>query len=102
MKLVFSSVFESDFSSGVEYLARNATEKIATEWETAVGRTLLLLQKNPELGRVRRGLQPTGIRTFSVTGYPRYLIFYLVRKDELVPLRVKHGAMNLQALFSGE
>ena len=100
MKLVFSSVFETDFASGVEYLAREASEEIATRWEQAVYRTIEQLQKNPQLGRVRRDLRPAGIRTFGVKGFPRYLIFYQAREQELVLLRVKHGAMNLHALFA--
>ena len=36
MKLVFSSVFETDFAAGVEYLAREASEEIATRWEKSI------------------------------------------------------------------
>jgi plasmid stabilization system protein ParE len=100
MKLVFSSVFETDFADGVEYLAREASEEIATRWENSIYRTLSLLQKNPQIGRVRRDLQPSGIRTYAVKDFPRYLIFYTAREKELVLLRVKHGAMNLHALFA--
>ena len=100
MKLVFSPVFEGDFSFGVEYLAREASAEIATRWENSVYRTIELLQKNPPLGRVRRDLQPGDIRTFGVKGFPRFLIFYRTRENELILLRVKHGAMNLHALFA--
>lgn len=100
MKLIFSSVFETDFASGVEYLAREASEEIATRWEKSVYRTIELLQKNPRLGRVRRDLRPADLRTFGVKGFPRHLIFHLVRDNELVLLRVKHSAMNLHALFA--
>jgi len=100
MKLVFSSVFETDFASGVEYLACEASEEIATRWEKSVYRTIEQLQKNPRLGRVRRDLRPAGIRAFGVKDFPRYLIFYMARERELVLLRVKHGAMNLHALFA--
>lgn len=100
MKLIFSSVFEADFASGVEYLAREASEEIASRWERSVYRTIQLLQKNPQIGRARRDLQPAGIRTFGVKNFPRFLIFYIVRENELVLLRVKHGAMNLHALFA--
>jgi plasmid stabilization system protein ParE len=100
MKLIFSSVFEADFAAGVEYLAREASEEIATRWERAVYHTLELLRKNPQLGRLRRDLNPSGIRAFGVKEFPRYLIFYTARENELVLLRVKHGAMNLHALFT--
>ena len=100
MKLIFSSAFETDFADGVEYLAREAGEDIATRWENAVCRTIELLHKNPRIGRLRRDLQPEGIRTFTVKNFPRYVIFYLARENELILLRVKHGAMNLHALFA--
>jgi plasmid stabilization system protein ParE len=100
MKLIFSPVFESDFSSGVEYLAREAGGKIVTRWEKSVYRTITTLQENPQIGRLRRDLRPAGIRTFGVRDFPRHLIFYMVNKNELILLRVKHGAMNLQVLFS--
>jgi plasmid stabilization system protein ParE len=100
MKLVFSSIFEADFADGVEHLAREAGEATAVRWENSVYRTLALLRKNPLLGRVRRDLQPPGIRTFGVKDFPRHLIFYMARDKELVLLRVKHGAMNLHALFT--
>lgn len=100
MKLVFSSVFETDFAGGVEYLAREASEEIATRWENSVYGTIAQLQKHPSLGRLRRDLHPPGIRTFSVKDFPRYLIFYTTREKELVLLRIKHGAMNLHALFA--
>jgi plasmid stabilization system protein ParE len=100
MKLVFSSIFETDFAAGVEYLAREASEEIATRWENSVYQTIQLLQKNPQMGRLRRDLQPLGVRTFGVKHFPRYLIFYMAQEKELVLLRVKHGAMNLHALFA--
>lgn len=100
MKLIFSSGFELDFADGVEYLAHEADERTAARWEKAVYRTIELLRKNPNRGRVRPDLRPPGIRTFGVKDFPRYLIFYLARDKELVLLRVKHGAMNLQVLFA--
>jgi toxin ParE1/3/4 len=100
MKLIFSSVFEADFAAGVEYLAREASEEIATRWEIAIYRAVAQLQKHPQLGRLRRDLNPSGIRTFNVKVFPRYLIFYTVRDQELILLRVRHGAMNLHALFA--
>jgi plasmid stabilization system protein ParE len=100
MKLIFSSLFETDFASGVEYLAREANEEIATRWERSVYRTIELLQKSSQIGRGRRDLRPAGIRTFGVKDFPRFLIFYTARENELMLLRVKHGAMNLHALFT--
>ena len=100
MKLIFTSAFETDFAAGVEYLAREASEELATRWEESIYQTIGLLQKSPQLGRIRRDLRPAGIRTFGLKKFPRFLVFYIVRENELVLLRVKHGAMNLHALFS--
>ena len=100
MKLVFSSVFETDFSGAVEYLAREASEEIARRWENSLCDTIAQLQKHPALGRVRRDLHPAGIRTFGVKCFPRYLIFYTASENEILLLRVRHGSMNLHALFA--
>jgi plasmid stabilization system protein ParE len=100
MKLVFSPVFETDFAGGVEYLAQEASGEIVTRWENAVYGTIGQLQKHPSPGRLRRDLHPSDIRIFTVRGFPRHLVFYTIREKELFLLRVKHGAMNLQALFT--
>jgi plasmid stabilization system protein ParE len=99
MKLVFGSVFEKDFAELVSRFAAEASREVATHFEENTSDLVRLLLKNPELGRPRKDLKPPGIRSFRVRGFDRYRLFYQVRGGDLILLRLRHGGMNLQALF---
>lgn len=59
--------------------------------------TVDLLARTPTLGRVRPGLGLSETRSWRVSGFNNYLIFYEVLPDRLRLLRVLHGARDLQA-----
>ena len=99
MKLVFSSLFEQDFAELVTRFATEASTEVATRFEENTCAVVKSLLRHPELGRLRRDLSPRGIRSFRVRGFDRYLLFYQVRSDELVLLRLRYGGMNLQTFF---
>jgi toxin ParE1/3/4 len=52
-----------------------------------------LLARFSHLGR-RRDEVATGVRSFRVRGF-RYLIFYRVENDDVLLIRMIHGAMNM-------
>jgi plasmid stabilization system protein ParE len=99
MKLVFGSLFEQDFAELVSRFATEASRDVATRFEQNTCDLVQLLSKNPELGRPRKDLKPAGIRSFRIHGFDRYLLFYQVRGEDLILLRLRYGGMNLQALF---
>jgi len=99
MKLVFGSLFEQDFAELISRFASEASQEVATHFEDNTCDLIRLLLKNPELGRLRKDLNPAGIRSFRVRGFDRYLLFYQVRGEDLILLRLCYGGMNLQALF---
>jgi plasmid stabilization system protein ParE len=99
MKLLFSSVFEQDFAELVTYFAREASVDVATRFEESAYQVIELLQQHPEQGRLRKELRPEGIRSFRLHDFNRYLLFYQVKGNELVLLRLRYGGMNLPALF---
>lgn len=41
-----------------------------------------------------------GIRSRAITGFRRYLVFYHMRGDSVVILRVLHGMMDLPRFFA--
>ncbi len=100
-KIIFSSLFEADFAEITAYLAAEASPKISVHWEATVIRLVGQLQKFPELGRLRRDLHPPGIRTFLANEFPNYLVFYRLTEKEIIFLRVRHGGMDLLAMFPG-
>ena len=99
MNLVFSSVFEQDFAELVTFFSREHSPELAARFERSTYVLIEQLMTQPEMGRSRTELKPEGIRSFRVGGFERYLLFYLVRGDELILLRLRHGGMDLRALF---
>ena len=99
MKLVFSSVFEQDFAELVTYFAREESQRLAVRFEESTYDLIALLLRQPELGRLRTDLKPAGIRSFRLRGFKRYLLFYQLKRAELVLLRLRYGGMELQSLF---
>ena len=82
-RMVFGSVFETDFGEITAQLAVEATPDVSMRWEKAIIRLVGLLQKHPEVGRVRRDLHPAGIRTFGVQEFPNFLLIYRTTANEI-------------------
>jgi addiction module RelE/StbE family toxin len=99
MTLIFSSRFEDDFAELVSKFAEAAGEDLAMRFEEQVIRLTRRLLRFPEMGRLRHDLKPEGIRSFMVPQFHNYLLFYQVKGEELVLLRVRYGGMNLPLLF---
>ena len=100
MKLVFSSVFEEDFAELVTLFSVEGGERLGSRFESEIIRLTQLLLKHPHLGRERRDLKPTGIRSFQIRGFRNYLLFYQVKGNDLILLRLRYGGMDLPALFT--
>ena len=101
MKLVFSSVFESDFAELAGYFFEQAGLAVSSRFEDSVCQLTKLLVQNPGLGRARRDLKPDGIRSLLVPDFRNYILFYRVEGNHLVVLRVRFAGMDLPALFQG-
>lgn len=100
MKLVFSSVFEADFAELVAYFHDNAGSDLSVRFENQICELIELLMQYPELGRLRKDLKPDGIRSFGVPDFRNYLLFYLIKGEDLVLLRVRYGGMDLTRLLT--
>ena len=99
MKLVFSSVFESDLAELAGYFSAQAGAEVSAKFETEICRLLDLIDDQPEIGRVRRDLKPEGVRSFVVPHFRNYVLFYQIAGDDLKILRVHFGGMDLPSLF---
>jgi toxin ParE1/3/4 len=101
MNLVFSSVFEQDFAELVAHFAANASGEVAARFEDNTCKLIERLLRQPEMGRLRKDLKPQGVRSFRIHGFDRYLLFYRIKGDDLVLLRLRYGGMDLPAAFMG-
>ena len=98
MELITRPQFYLDIAEEVEYLARNAGPETAERWHAALEETIQQLLRHPQIGRQRTDLQPAGMRSWRVSHFRRWLIFYALRQNALVLLRVRYGMMDFSAL----
>lgn len=101
MHLVTRPRFYLDVAEEVEYLATKAGSETALRWKKCLNDTIAGLLLHPHLGRLRSDLQPSGIRSWRVERFSRWLIFYATKEDALVLLRVRYGMMDLPTLEFG-
>jgi toxin ParE1/3/4 len=101
LRVRLSDAAVSDILGQSDWYREQADHELSRRWERAVQTALLRIARSPrsgalckfkaeELGKVRRVL---------VTGFPKHLIFYRLHRDELLILRVIHGARDLENLL---
>jgi toxin ParE1/3/4 len=102
MRVVKRPIFLLDVTDCADYLFTEGGEEVARRWKESLDKTVAMLSKFPEIGRVRHDLPFSGIRTFFLKEFPRYLIFYRLEEGTLDLLRVRHGMMHLPGLFESK
>ena len=100
MKITYSSVFESDFAYIIGHFASEVSPELSLRFENRMVQAVELIAKTPEIGRRRKDLKPGNIRSFRIVGFGSYLIFYQIRSEDVLFIRILHGAMDLPAMFS--
>ena len=88
--------FLLDLAEELTWLKDNAGIDVAERWYIALLATIQFIHKNPHVGRERKDLEPAGIRSWRISDFPRWLIFYGITDDKTVVFyRVRSGTMNL-------
>lgn len=74
---------------------------LAKRWEKAVTSAVLRITDRPRAGVVSdfRHAELDNVRRVLIVGFPKHLIFYQLRPEEILVLRVVHGARDLESLF---
>jgi toxin ParE1/3/4 len=93
----FLSIAEEDFTEIVSYIAAD-NPKAADSIADKIEKNLVLLSKNPKLGRIPREdeMKNLGYRYFIVENY---LIFYTIEEKTILIHRILHGARNYKTLL---
>lgn len=91
---------EIDLLDHLDYIATDNSDA-ALRWVEAVENACNRLAEMPYVGRVREFNNPrlTGIRSWPVPGFSKYLIFYQISENQIRLLRILHGARDIPALF---
>lgn len=97
---VLDPVVEDELWAIWRFIARDNPDA-ATRVIEAAYETFCTLATNPGLGRPRKfgHSRLSGIRSWRVTGFPNYLVFYRTSGDRIQILHVYHGARDLESLF---
>jgi plasmid stabilization system protein ParE len=98
MNFIYRPEFLEDMAREELYLLEHAGVEIAGAWHEALWETLGFLNQTPLTGRLRTDLKFSGIRSWRVSRFERWIVFYGVREQDLVFYRVVSGTMNLYAL----
>ncbi len=99
MRVLKCPQFLFDLAEELTWLQEKAGTEVAENWYQSLKDTIHKLQKHPHLGRVRKDLSPRSVRSWRVSGFPRWLIFYTVdERKHLVLYRVRQGSMNFTVL----
>jgi plasmid stabilization system protein ParE len=85
--------------SGITRFAGEVSPELSTRFENRIVGALERIARQPEIGRSRKDLRQPAVRSFRVTGFESYLIFYRLRKNEVFFVGPLHGAMDLPAMF---
>ena len=90
--------FYDDITREELWLLEHTDAQTADRWHAALWDTIYFLEQHPLIGRPRTDLAHRGIRSWRIKAFERWLIFYSVRDNVLVLLRVVSGTMDLAGL----
>ena len=91
--------FLLDLAEELLWLKHNAGSETAERWYDSLQDSIAFLEKHPLIGRERTDLTPAGIRSWKISDFPRWRLFYQVKTGrDIVFLRVRTGNMNLGVL----
>ena len=97
-----TSKAEQDFAEIVNFISEKSSST-ADRFMNAFEETLDFLSNMPEAGASYHSNNPTvqGLRTWRVKGFQKYVIFYRNERNEIVIVRVLHGARDAEGIFDG-
>jgi len=100
-RLALSDAAIADILEQADWYTSQSGEALARRWEKAVTGAVLRILKAPAAGAPCsfKSHNLRHVRRTIITGFPKHLLFYRFRNNELLILRVVHGARDLENLF---
>src|SRR5271163_390480 len=99
-KYILDPCVEDELWGIWHFIAQDNPDAAARVIEAAY-ETFQTLAANPDIGKRRRFRSPRlrNVRSWRITGFENYLIFYRGVADGIQVNHVYHGARNIEALF---
>jgi toxin ParE1/3/4 len=100
-QIVLTDAAVNDILEQAAWYQEQSGLKLADRWEKAVSSILLRLAANPAAGALCsfKAIELAGTRRMPVPRFPKHLVFYRLQNEEMVILRIVHGARDLESLF---
>jgi toxin ParE1/3/4 len=100
-KIVLTDAAINDILEQAAWYEEQSGLKLARRWEQAVTSVLFRISGTPAAGAPCNFKAPEliGVRRVPVPRFPKHLVFYRLQKQEMVVLRIVHGARDLESLF---
>ena len=101
IRLAVSEAAAADIVEQADWYEQQSGAELARRWERAVTSAVLRIMDRPRAGAISkfRHSELSGARRVLIPGFPKHLIFYQVRKSEVLILRIVHGARDLEGLL---
>jgi toxin ParE1/3/4 len=99
--LQLSDVAINDILEQSTWYQQRSGQALAKRWEDAVTSSLIRILEHPNSGPSCgfHAEELRSVRRMSIPRFPRHLIFYLAQSDEVLILRVVHGARDWKVFF---
>src|SRR5215208_396087 len=99
-RLTIRAFADEDIDAIARFIAKDNLDA-GKRFYDAIAHDLLLLSANPRMGARRKARDPRlqEIRSWPVSGYRNYLVFYLAMDDGVDVVRVLHGARDVDRLI---
>ncbi len=102
-RVIWHRLAEEDLTEAYLYIGADSPDA-AERLLDAVEEAIRFLLQNPGAGGLRNFRSPRaqGIRSWGVSGFQSFLIFYRPDGDDLEVVRILHGARDLPRLLEEE
>jgi toxin ParE1/3/4 len=99
MRVIVLSQAEEDISESALFIAEDTLDS-ALHFIESTKEAFEFLSRHPEVGSNHAFMSPTlsGTKSWPISGFENRLVFYRIRNDEIVVIRVLHGARNIDKL----
>lgn len=100
LRLAVRSAAEADTAPIARYIARDSPQA-ASRFIDSPGESVKALLQRPQIGKAHQSTHPelAGLRSWPVQHFPNFRIHYRSTEDEIVIIRVLHGARDLRELL---
>jgi plasmid stabilization system protein ParE len=100
-RLLLSDLAIADILEQADWYSVQSGEALAERWERAVTSSVLRIVNRPAMGTLCtfRSVELRDVRRTTIPGFPKHLLFYKFQEEEILILRVLHGACDLERLL---